>query len=115
MFHLKEEAFDWRIENSDVELISQLAFGCDFPGNNLFSQTTSKPKECLRLCRQTSQCSHYTWTRSTKVCSIKQGPIEKKDAKVPLVDMLTVCGIVVTRSGTRISNLPGNSSDKIFL
>ncbi len=91
------------MDNSDGELMTYWAVGCDFLLNNLFSQITTTSQDCLRLCRQASQCSHFTWNKVSTTCWIKKGPVEKKDAY--FASDSGICGIVAPRVFS-----PGNPS-----
>ena len=68
------------------------ASGCDFNGNDLKNER-SRGEECSGKCRQTSGCTHYTWTNfNDGTCWMKQGSISQSNANKAADDF--VCGIL---------------------
>jgi hypothetical protein len=68
------------------------AFGCDFFGNDL-SRVASRGEECSGKCKQTSGCTHYTWTNfNGGTCWMKKNLIRQSNAI--RADQSFVCGIL---------------------
>ena len=73
------------------------AFGCDFNGNDLKNER-SRGEECSGKCKQTSGCTHYTWTNfNDGTCWMKQGSISQSNAIKGPDD--SVCGVLNGNSG----------------
>ena len=70
------------------------SFGCDFFENDL-RNVISRGEDCSGKCKQTTGCTHYTWTNfNGGTCWMKQGPISQADAIK--ADNGFVCGILET-------------------
>jgi len=69
------------------------SMSCDLVGNNI-EQSNIGLKECGEKCKQSSECTYFTWTKSRKgsVCSLKAGEISKD--KGVYVKIFSVCGII---------------------
>ena len=79
-----------------IEWNGNWALGCDFRGNGLSSEP-SKMKECRRLCKATSGCTHYVWTDDEDgICWMKSGKVSKLDAIYTGYDGM-MCGVVETK------------------
>ncbi|CAF1187936.1 unnamed protein product [Rotaria sordida] len=71
------------------------ALACDFFDNNL-SNARIASNLCSERCAQTSECTHYTWTKySDGTCWMKYGGVSKSDA-VYTNDTTMICGILDT-------------------
>jgi hypothetical protein len=67
------------------------ALNCDFFGNDL-SNVASRGEECSGKCKQTTGCTHYTWSNfNGGTCWMKRGSISQSNAKNANG---LVCGIV---------------------
>ena len=79
-----------------IEWNGNWALGCDFLGNGLSSEP-SKMKECRRLCKAASGCTHYVLTDDEDgICWMKSGKVSKLDAIYTGYDGM-MCGVVETK------------------
>lgn len=69
------------------------AHDCDFPGNDL-KRERSDGDQCSTKCRQTSCCTHYSWTNyEGGTCFMKKNSVSKGNA-VPKQGSKIVCGVL---------------------
>lgn len=69
------------------------SFSCDFRNNDL-SNMQSRGEDCGRICGETTDCTHFTWTNyNGGTCWMKKGPVSRNDA-YNTYDNSMVCGIV---------------------
>ena len=55
------------------------AFRCEFKGQDL-TNMRSRGEQCSSLCRNTKNCTHYSWNmHSQGTCWLKTGPVTKND------------------------------------
>lgn len=77
-------AIDWQIDDNDIIWASN----CDFTGNDLY-RVASASEKCGPVCKNTSGCTHFAWTRDG--CWLKQNSISRHQAKNAKD---TICGVV---------------------
>lgn len=85
------------------------AMQCDFKGNDL-SNVRIAGEYCSTKCRETSGCTHFSWTSyNGGTCWMKKGTVSQSNA-VPLNDPTSVCGIVTKTQPQGPSPSPGGGS-----
>ena len=69
------------------------AFRCDFTGNDLTSAQI-RGEDCGGRCAETSECTHFTWTKHDGgTCWMKKGSVSKDNA-FETQDGSMVCGVI---------------------
>ena len=78
--------------NFDASTGSYWAMGCDFVGNDL-TNAKIPGEQCSSRCRQTSGCTHFTWTSyQGGTCWMKSGFVTTANAITS--DPSAVCGLL---------------------
>lgn len=72
-----------------------LANQCDFTDKDI-SSISSKSQDCPGICRNTPNCTHFTWKNTT--CHMKSGLVSQSDAFKSTEDVNMTCGILTTQS-----------------